>query len=922
MTLLRPHPKLLRPSVTGKLQLAVSGVVLLAIVLQAWLYATRSRREMEQAEQRGLYLLAQSYEDDLRSLERAAAALASVFADRAQVRSAAEASNRPALLQVLSPIYHSLKSDFGIVHLSIHRPDGFVLLRVHEPDRFGDYLNTYRRTVTEVVRTRRAAAGAEMDSDRLSVRGIAPVLNGQELVALVEVGLGYDRAFIEDLKRRNGADYRVWLSYDAAAPTGLWPRGDEPPSPSSRLFHYAATEADLLPIPEADYRRALDREERQVRFVGSGHGEHAVLLAPLRGFQGQTLGVLEVSVSREKALTAMRRTRALVIGLAGLLALLALALLRLATEAVVLRSLRHLTEVAQRRSQGDSAARVQLLSDDELGQLGRSFNRMTDQLQVLIGDLERQVDASRKAELALQQELVERRKAEEKLRRSEATQRAILEALPDTIFRFDAEGRFTDYLPGRMFEPALPPHEFMGHRAVDVLPAKLAEQIARAHEEVLESGQIQVFEYELEVGGACRRFEARLVRTEQKDVLGIVRDLTERQRAEEERGRLEEQLRQSQKMESIGRLAGGVAHDFNNLLMGISGNVELALLELRPADPVHEKILEIRGAAERAANLTRQLLAFSRKQVIEPRPVDLNALVEDSRKLLSRLIGEHIELRTCPSAEPVVIRADPGQVEQMVVNLAVNARDAMPAGGVLTLSASRSVVSERSGPEPVDAPAPGCYALLAVTDTGDGMSEEVKGHLFEPFFTTKPKGKGTGLGLATVYGAVRQNGGFLEVDSEVGRGTTMRIYFPLLAAGSVEVLRTKGAQSEVPGGTETVLLVEDESIVRAMAERMLTRLGYRVLVFSGAQEALAGLDAHPAPIHLMLTDVVMPGMNGRVLADEVARRRPEIKVLFSSGYTEDEVVHRGVVSTDIDFLEKPYSLQQLARKVRAILDPR
>jgi PAS domain S-box-containing protein len=395
--------------------------------------------------------------------------------------------------------------------------------------------------------------------------------------------------------------------------------------------------------------------------------------------------------------------------------------------------------------------------------------------------------------------------------------------------------------------------------------------------------------------------------------VAYVREITERDR-------LEAQLRQAQKMESVGRLAGGVAHDFNNLLTAISGNVELALLDLRPTDPLYELLIEVHRAADSAANLTRQLLAFSRKQVIDPRVVNLNGIVDELQKMLKRLMREDVDVHVRLDPGLWQTKVDRGQLEQVLVNLAVNARDAMPHGGTLTLETGNATLDEaytRTRSYVI----PGEYVMLAVTDTGTGMDEQAKAHLFEPFFTTKEHGKGTGLGLAMVYGAVKQNRGSIEVESEPGRGTTFRIYLPRVVAAP-DPLPVPSPTMRLPGGTETILLVEDEEKVRAVAVGLLRRLGYTVIASSCATEALSAVRELTGPLHLLVTDVVLPGMNGRILAQQVEALRPGTKVLYTSGYSEDVVIHHGVLDPGIEFVPKPYSIDLLARRVREVLDAR
>ena len=371
-------------------------------------------------------------------------------------------------------------------------------------------------------------------------------------------------------------------------------------------------------------------------------------------------------------------------------------------------------------------------------------------------------------------------------------------------------------------------------------------------------------------------------------------------------------------MEAVGRLAGGVAHDFNNILTAIIGNVSMAHMRLPPSDPAAAMLAEANKAAERAATLTQQLLAFSRKQIIEPKVLNLNDLIADLNAMLVRLIREDIELRSARERTLGRSKVDASQFQQVLVNLVVNARDAMPDGGKIVIETSNAELDDAycAGRPYVK---PGRFVMVAVSDTGHGMSEEVKTHIFEPFFTTKAKGSGTGLGLATAYGAVKQAGGSIEVYSEVGSGTTFRIYLPRVEGEASKLVREDPPQ-KLPGGTETVLLVEDEDIVRRMCARALDELGYKVLQASNGEEAIALSKGYGGRIDLLMTDVVMPGMNGGELAKRLILHRPGMKVLFTSGYTEDVIVHHGVLDDEVSFLGKPYSPSALAKKIREVLD--
>ncbi len=396
----------------------------------------------------------------------------------------------------------------------------------------------------------------------------------------------------------------------------------------------------------------------------------------------------------------------------------------------------------------------------------------------------------------------------------------------------------------------------------------------------------------------------------------LLQDVSSRARAEEERRKLEQKLHQAAKMESIGVLAGGVAHDFNNLLTGIIGNTDLVLSSVSPEDPNRELLEDVLRAGESASSLTRQLLAFSRKQVIEPRTLDLNRVVDGLRKMLGRLLGEDVTLDLSLGAAPATFRADPSQIEQILVNLAVNARDAMPNGGRLQIETS-TVHLERDSSRRPSTTQSGTYVRLRVSDSGVGMSEEVKRHLFEPFFTTKASGRGTGFGLAMVYGAVQQNQGEIEVYSEVGWGTTFCVHFPCVEQTPEPPVAMPRSPASFAG--VTVLVVEDEAMVRRLCVAALEQLGCVALAAPDGESAIELARRHPGALDVLLTDVILPGINGHDLARKIQQERPEITVIFSSGYPENVIAHRGVLEPGLFFIGKPYTKAQLGAKLSEAL---
>jgi PAS domain S-box-containing protein len=519
-------------------------------------------------------------------------------------------------------------------------------------------------------------------------------------------------------------------------------------------------------------------------------------------------------------------------------------------------------------------------------------------------------------------DLTERKRAEQELRESEERYRDLVENAHDLIYEHDLQGNYTsankaaERITGYSHEESLALNlkdtvtpEYL-KKAVEMLSRKLAGEKVTAYElEILAKDGHHVT---VEV-------DTRLVLKDgvPVGVQGIARDITERKRLETALHESEEQLRQSQKLEAIGQLAGGVAHDFNNLLTAINGYSALALRRLGDDHPVSSYLDEIKKAGDRAANLTRQLLAFGRKQLLQPLAINLNDIVGDMIKLLKRLIGEDIQLITRPSANLKQIKADPGQLEQVLVNLVVNARDAMPRGGAVTIETANTTLDGSYANRHLGVTT-GEYVMLAISDTGVGMDHDTQSRIFEPFFTTKEVGKGTGLGLSTVYGIIKQSGGNVWVYSEPGKGTTFKVYLPQVE-DEVTALESK-AQVILKRGSETVLLVEDEEMVRKLASELLEDSGYVVLSAGGGEEALKLATSHKARIDLLITDVVMPKISGKEVAEQLTRIHPETKVLSMSGYTDEAIVHHGIVDSNIAFIQKPFSERALAQKIREVLD--
>ncbi len=548
-------------------------------------------------------------------------------------------------------------------------------------------------------------------------------------------------------------------------------------------------------------------------------------------------------------------------------------------------------------------------------------NRAESALQQINNELEQRVQM-RTAELsqlnaALMDEIEERKRAEFETLQAKKQLEATLFALPDLLFELDDQGvihtyHFPDF--EWQFDHSIQEHHT---NIIDLLPQNAAHAMMNAVAQAGENGRYTGSHFSLKQGNQIKWFEISIAAKEMKNggngrFITLIRDITDRKH-------LEEQLRQSQKMEAIGRLAGGVAHDFNNLLSVIISYGELLLRQHEEISPSARKQIEqIIQSGNRAANLTTQLLAFSRQQVLEPNIININDILTNIAKLLIRVIGEDIELILALADDLQFVRVDRTQIEQVVLNLVVNARDAMPQGGKITLETA-NVYLDSDHYQQRPHIQPGNYIMLAVSDNGHGMDEETQSHIFEPFFTTKEKGRGTGLGLATVHGIVNQSGGHIWVNSELNQGTTFKIYFPQTKEDLSHPKKQHAAISTT-AGTETVLLVEDDRIVRRLANHILTLYGYNTLVAKDTNHAQTICKEYAGEIQLMLTDVVMPVISGGELAQQLQKIRPTMKVLYMSGYTDNVIVHHGVLKANTAFLQKPFTPDSLTAKVRETID--
>ncbi len=664
----------------------------------------------------------------------------------------------------------------------------------------------------------------------------------------------------------------------------------------------------------AEYRRDTVNREFPVppwRHDGVEFGKQTVTLYRSVFLNGENTGSIAIVSDLSSFNTQLWKyiNIALVVLLLSLLPTLLVSsrLLRVVSDPIL-----QLSEAAERISlREDYSLRVMVNRRDELGKLMAAFNRMLDRLQQRDSALR---DANDHLEARVQWRTAQL---------SASNQRLTLhrDLSPLAVIEWNGNLQVTDWNPAAERIFGYSREEAMGQHGVELLlPAPARERVNQVWGELLTSpGTTQNTEENITQDGRtilCEWYNTALVGPS-GEVIGLaslVQDVTEARH-------LQEQLRQSQKMEAVGRLAGGVAHDFNNVLMIISSYAELLREDLESHNErLYKMACEVHHAALRGASLTQQLLAFSRKQTLMPEVLNLNSVLFNLRKLLHRLIGEDVELITAPGAALGRVKVDRSQIEQALMNFAVNSRDAMPKGGKLTIETANVQVDENSAGSVPTSVKPGPYVMLAVTDTGAGMDKETQARIFEPFFTTKARGKGTGLGLSIVYGFVTQSGGYIWVDSEPGKGSTFTMYFPIVQEPLPEPAPSDEVARTLQRGTETILLVEDEDGVRESLREFLDGMGYAVLEASKPADALDSASNYQGPIHLLLTDIVMPGLTGRELAERIETARPEIRVLFMSGYTDKTVITNRQLQSGKAFIQKPFALELLAVKLRELLD--
>lgn len=810
------------------------------------------------------------------------------------LRQALRAGDKTRLLARYSDLFLKLQQENDLTHFYFIRPDRICLLRIHKPEKYGDLINRF--TMLQAERTGRRATGLELGPlGTFTLRSVHPVYEDKTLVGYIEIGKEIED-ILSRLRTKGGFDIALFIKKDALDRRG-WEAGMKMLGRKAdwdRFRSYAMIYCSLtkFPFEDQNFIRSTQDSVKELteEITFKGRSWH-LMATSIKDVSNTVVGKLILVHD----ITSAKKSQQLVLTIGG------------SITAIV--------------------------------------------LIVLIAFLYILLDRTDKNINLQHEELLER----------EDRFRSLVEGSPNCVNMFDHEGRYLSINQSGLETMGWTEEDIIGKRFSEVWPEELQPMVEDAIECVLH-GEMISFEADcirsdgvivtwwvtlnpiIEEGDKVLRFVGILNNiTERKQVenelnkayadielkiekrtaelsvtnLALKAEIAARELAAKEKDQLQEQLNHIQKMESVGRLAGGIAHDFNNMLGVIMGHTELILMELDPDQPIFERMHEIRKAAGRSADLTCQLLAFARKQTIVPKVLDLNQTVEGMLKMIQRLIGEEISLSWIPGFEIWPIKVDPSQIDHVLANLCINARDAITGTGKIIIKTERAIFDD----EYCSVHAgfiPGDYMLLSVSDNGCGMDKNTIKKLFDPFFTTKEVGKGTGLGMATVYGIIEQNRGFINVYSEQGQGTTFRIYLPRYRGDEVQEPK-ECIENDPEFGNETIMVVEDEPSILAMATTMLERLGYTVLTASTPGMAVEVADNYKNKIDLLITDVIMPEMNGHLVADKIISIHPEAKCLFMSGYTADIIAHQGVLDEGLHFIQKPFSIHSLSVKVRDIL---
>ena len=891
-------------SVRIRLLLYITVGIVLIISVYSWLSIISTRNQNKENEVLQIQAIYKTTQNEITILTREAMALAKILSDSTVIKSPVISKDYQSLRHVIEPIFQELRDKFGISHIYIHSVDEYVLFRAHAVDEYGDISSFYRRMLIDAKNKKMITGGIECDVDRLGIRGVSPILDNGKLIGLIEVGLNYDIEYLQELKLRTGIDYRMWVSYEATASSGFWPDSNVLDSPTSNIFHYASTVPKLVVLDGSLYDKVLQTNNSIVKFIESQGKSIAVLLAPIYGYNNQQIGVMELHKDRTERIVAIKYDQMVALLTSILLAVICICLMWGVIFRIILKPLSYLVQITQRRHQGDLSARTNMKHTDEFGQLGNSLDTLSDKLETM---LNQQIEAIKTLG-----------KTEKSLRESEESIRITLNSIGDAVISTDIKGRVERMNPTAEQLTGYSIDEAKGHdvlKIFNIINSKTRKRCENPIEKILHTGHAVGLanhtaliskdgtEYQIADSGTP-------IYNDEKELVGTVlvfHDVTGQYK-------LAERLHQAEKMQAIGQLAGGIAHDFNNMLGGIIGSAELLDTYLQKEQTKCRKYVHlIIETSKRVATLTDKLLSFSRKGKRVEVPVDLHTVIEDTTAILERSIDKQISIEMQFNAVSSIIIGDVSQLQNAILNLCVNARDAMQKYGKLTIVTENIFLDKDYCHVKTLELQPGKYVQITVKDTGHGIPQDMLKKIFEPFFTTKETGQGTGLGLAAVYGAIRDHHGDVSVYSELGKGSVFYVYLPV----SEEEIQIKKLidRKRIPGNS-AILLIEDEEIIRKTTCDILKELGYEVFSAKDGVQGVKLYKENSSRIDLVILDMIMPKMSGEEAFNAIFSINPEVKIIITSGFSHDIKVQQLQAKNDnIVFIKKPFHASELSELI-------
>lgn len=895
-------------SIRTYLLMYITAGLALILAVYTTLNIMNAHKQNKANETKQLKEIHKELQNEITLLTRQAMAFTKIFSDRDIIKHFIANKDHQAIRQIIDPTFQILHNKFGVSHFYIHSIDEYVLFRGHNPDEYGDVSSFYRPMLIDAKNKKTTTGGIECDVDRLGIRGVSPIIDNDKIIGLIEIGLNYDVEYLQELKKRTGIDYRIWVSYKATASSGFWSDKNAPPSPTDSVFYYASTALNLPVLNGALYDKVLQTNNSIVEFIESHGKSIAVLLTPLYGYNNQQIGIIELHKDRTERIVDIKYDQMCVLFLAALLAITILGLMWIVISRVILKPLAYLVKIAQRQQQGELEVRSNLKHTDEFGLLGETLDTLSDKLKITMAQQDTTIETLHKTEKSL-------REKEENLR-------ITLNSIGDAVISTDINGRVVRMNPIAEQLTGYSIDESKGHYILEIFNIINAETRKKAEnpiEKILDTGYaVELANHTVLIAkdGTERQIAdaGTPIYNDEGNLVGTVlvfRDVTDQYL-------LTERLHQSEKMQAIGQLAGGIAHDFNNMLGGIIGSAELLDMNLeKEQTKCHKSVELIIKMAQRASNLTDKLLAFSRKGKRIEMPVDLHAIVNDTVAILERSIDKRINIKLKLEATSSIVLGDPSQLQNALLNLGVNARDAMNESGTFAISTKNLLLDDEYCNVKTSELKSGHYIQITVSDTGHGIPHELQKKIFEPFFTTKKTGQGTGLGLSAVYGTVRDHQGDITIYSELDKGTVFHLYLPVIEE-TIQVEEQPNKKQITGNGV--ILVVDDEEVIRITASNILENFGYEVLTAEDGKQGLKVYIENKNRIDLVILDMTMPVMNGEEAFNAILHINPEAKIIITSGFSHEiKIQHLQANNDNFAFIKKPYHISELNELIETML---